>query len=241
MNSGIRRMRSLCYFSSLGHDSWPLFRPMMAIIHLVWRTQTRWAGTPPAFSDGPDRLQGGSLPSSAVPAFCGSSLVSRSASDPLSPSLPAAAAHPGIVIRCVGLEGDDGLTAELARAAAAAPGSGPRLTGAGIVAELAQRPGREVEAWLAFTADQDPPRAIGLVTLVKAGATPHSRWSMAWLLVHPAARRQGVGRRLTVEACRRAHQLGAAAIWVECRSDWREALGFWQACGFVPAGARVPS
>ena len=133
------------------------------------------------------------------------------------------------------------MTAELARAAAAAPGSGPRLTGAGIVAELAQRPGREVEAWLALTADQDPPRAIGLVTLVKAGTTPHIRWSMAWLLVHPAARRQGVGRRLTVEACRRAHQLGAAAIWVECRSDWREALAFWQACGFVPARARVPS
>ena len=213
----------------------------MAIIHLVWRTQTPWAGVPQAFSDGPDRLQGGSLPSPAVPGFCGSSLVSRSASDPLSPSLPAEAVHPGIVIRCVGLEGDDALTAELARAAAAAPGSGPRLTGAGIVAELAPRPGREVEAWLALTADQNPPRAIGLVTLVKAGATPHCRWSMAWLLVHPAARRQGVGRRLTVEACRRADQLGAAAIWVECRSDWREAIGFWQACGFVPARARVPS
>ena len=234
-------MRSLCYFLSLGHDSWPLFRPMMAINYLVCRTQTPRAGSPVAFSDVADRLEGGRLPLSAVPGFWAPSLASGPASEPLSPSPPAEAVYPGIVIRCVGREGDDRLAAELARAAAAAPGNGPRLTGAGIASELAQRPGREVEAWLAVTTDQDPPRAIGLVTLVKAGATPHTRWSMAWLLVHPAARRQGVGRRLTAEACRRADQFGAEAIWVECRSDWREALGFWQACGFVPARARIPS
>jgi GNAT superfamily N-acetyltransferase len=112
--------------------------------------------------------------------------------------------------------------------------TGPQPRGRGLIAELASRPGREVEAWLAtIPAPGDgSPRAAGLVSLVESRSATGIRHSIGWLLVHPAARRQGVGRALVSHACRRAAEQAAQRVWVECRSDWPEAMAFWQAVGF---------
>jgi ribosomal protein S18 acetylase RimI-like enzyme len=103
-----------------------------------------------------------------------------------------------------------------------------------MLAELASRPGREVEAWLAIAPAPDAVGDLvaGLVSLVASQAATGIRHSIGWLLVHPAARRRGVGRALVAHACRRAADLAAAKVWVECRSDWAEAMAFWRAVGF---------
>lgn len=133
-----------------------------------------------------------------------------------------------------------GLAEEAATMAGAGrPGAGPEPRGRGLVAELASRPGREVEAWLAIT--QAVPtagdRVVGLISLVAARSATGIRHSIGWLLVHPAARRRGVARALVARACRRAAELGAEMVWVECRSDWADAMAFWRAVGFGPIPA----
>jgi GNAT superfamily N-acetyltransferase len=112
--------------------------------------------------------------------------------------------------------------------------AGPHPRGRGLVAELASRPGRVVEAWLASLPAPAATRvwAAGLVSLVESRSAAGIRHSIGWLLVHPAARRRGVGRALVSHACRRAAELAAETVWVECRSDWHEAMDFWHAVGF---------
>lgn len=137
-----------------------------------------------------------------------------------------------VVIRPYLTGADDASVAALAASIAAAD-DGPRLQPRGIVTELRGRAGRDVAAWLARpAADDDRERIDGLVTLVAArGRGTGTRWSIGWLLVHPAARRRGLGRTLVAAAVGRARERGAEAVWAETAADW-PAAAFWLALGF---------
>lgn len=155
---------------------------------------------------------------------------------------PAAAAQcrprPGFTVRSVCADRDASLIArlgdDLAGADEAGGRAGPVPAGGGLLAEFASRPGRMVEAWIATRPESGAgrPRIAGVVSLVTCLRPTGPRHSIGWLLVHPADRRQGVGRMLVAHACRRALEAGAQTVWAESRGDWAEAITFWHAVGF---------
>lgn len=155
----------------------------------------------------------------------------------------------GLLLRAVCADRDTHEIAQLSDAVAgdAAVSAAPRPRGRGLLAELASRPGRDVEAWLAILPDPEE-RAAGLISLVQSRSATAVRHSIGWVLVHPAARRRGIARALVAHACRRAAELAAAEVWIECRSDWTDSLTFWRAVGFedrdryatAATGARQP-
>lgn len=104
---------------------------------------------------------------------------------------------------------------------------------AGLAAEVASRPGRRVETWLAWPASGlHTGEMAGLATLVTASGGPRIRVSIGWLLVHPSARGRGLGRGLVATLLTAAHRRGIDRVWIETRSDWLAATAFWRACGF---------
>lgn len=94
-----------------------------------------------------------------------------------------------------------------------------------LQAVLAARPGRDVHAWLAMdaVAGQEA-RTLGFVSLIVA-ATRHS---IGWLLVHPAARRRGVGTALVDRVIAEAGLLGASDVHAETLRRWPAATAFWE-------------
>ena len=161
----------------------------------------------------------------------------------LGPSLPTAnAPSPPASIRSWGVPPPTAAIAALAWAARTAGDFGsPAPTAAGLVAELTSRSDRQVEIWLADSGASLPPQdaPLGLVTLVTASRAGRRRLSIGWLLVHPAARRLGIGRGLVATALAAAQSQGGREVWVETRSDWTASLAFWRACGFTEPGALV--
>jgi ribosomal protein S18 acetylase RimI-like enzyme len=98
---------------------------------------------------------------------------------------------------------------------------------AGIAAELVSRPGRQVHAWLAMS-KAAPSQPLGLVAVVEAGDREPRRFSIAWLLVHPQARRRGIATALVDQALDVARSRGAARVAVETRANWVSAASFWR-------------
>ena len=121
-------------------------------------------------------------------------------------------------------------------AASAAPAAGATFQPAGLVGELASREGREIIAWLAWdgpacgepSGEEVLPGAVGFVALNRT----RSGWSIPWLLVHPRARRLGVGRRLVAHAIAHARSRGAAGVSAETLDTWTAAGSFWESIGF---------
>jgi GNAT superfamily N-acetyltransferase len=114
-------------------------------------------------------------------------------------------------------------------------GAGGSLAPAGLWWELQGRPGRVVHAWLAAPApDAAMPRPCpaGLVSLVVSAAGGRRRFSIAWLLVHPLARRGGLGSGLVGIAVMHARSLGAETVHADTLTSWPEAVAFWHAVGF---------
>ncbi|MFM1904974.1 MAG: Acetyltransferase family, partial [Planctomycetota bacterium] len=108
----------------------------------------------------------------------------------------------------------------------------PWPTPTGLAAELQSRPGRIVETWLAWAQEPPTESPAGLATLVTATGRQRIRHSIGWLLVHPSARRCGLGRQLVTELLAVAAERGVTDVWVETRSEWPAATSFWRACGF---------
>lgn len=148
------------------------------------------------------------------------------------------APSPGLHLRSVCTDRDARAIARLADSVTELPARGvaaPRPRGRGLLAEITSRPDRQVEAWLAVVPAAEDARGLlaGLISLVQCRSATGIRHSIGWVLVHPAARRRGVARALVAQACSRAVELAAEAVWVECRSDWAGAIAFWQAVGFT--------
>jgi ribosomal protein S18 acetylase RimI-like enzyme len=106
------------------------------------------------------------------------------------------------------------------------------MSALGLLAELSGRPGREVEAWVALSLPGSNGNVVGLATLVTGSKSAGLRRSIAWLLVHPCARRQGIGRALVDTICHEVANRDQPEIWVECHAKWHEAIAFWRSMGF---------
>lgn len=138
----------------------------------------------------------------------------------------------GIATRMCDAQLDHALVSRLAEEASKIVCAGPCPSPRGLVAELTSRPGRTVEAWLALDILAAIPEPRGIVVLVRGSGGAALRHSISWLLVHPAARRRGVGRWLAAKACRRACTLGATEVFIECHAAWHHAIAFWRSVGF---------
>ena len=124
------------------------------------------------------------------------------------------------------------------------------FTASGLLCELASRENRDITAWFARDLTRIKDRVddgirgsrvessrlecavdceeIGVVTLAQTA----TGWSIPWLLVHPAARRRGVGRMLVNTAVNHARSQGAIAVTAETLAAWGNAAAFWPAVGF---------
>lgn len=128
--------------------------------------------------------------------------------------------------------------ATIAAAVASACGFSP----AGVAGELACRPTRRVRGWGALSGPFDPPAPtvpLGVILLAETTAAAGGpRFSIPWLLVHPGARRLGVGRRLVAVALEEARTRGAGEVSIETLDRWPEAVAFWERAGFRPVRRR---
>lgn len=89
---------------------------------------------------------------------------------------------------------------------------------------LASRADRVVRAWLAWPRAQQAACPLGFITLIAAGR----RFSIGWLLVHPQARRRGLGTALVDHVLNASAALGAEVVHAETLTTWPAAAGFWQ-------------
>jgi GNAT superfamily N-acetyltransferase len=108
----------------------------------------------------------------------------------------------------------------------------PIPTAPGLMAELSGRPNREVEAWVAVPSSSGNAIVLGLAALVTSSGSTGLRKSVAWLLVHPSARRRGIGRSLVETLCHEVSSRDQPEIWVECHTKWEIAMAFWRSMGF---------
>jgi GNAT superfamily N-acetyltransferase len=153
--------------------------------------------------------------------------------------------------------GDLASVAELAKQCRTIdPALAGRWSPAGLCAELRGREGRRVHGWLAWpagpepsvtqsSADSAPESAahspagsvppgdrcpLGMIAVVDVGRQPLVRASIAWLLVHPAARRRGVATALVRRALAEVGRLGGDVVSAETLPSWVAATAFWKRC-----------
>jgi len=89
-------------------------------------------------------------------------------------------------------------------------------------------------AWVATaTKDiQNDSSEDSLIGFVKLVTFRDQRATIAWLLVDPSWRRQGIGRQLATRAIEQARILGIRKIEVQTLSSWRIGVAFWMSLGF---------
>lgn len=98
---------------------------------------------------------------------------------------------------------------------------------AGLGAEL----GNPAALFLTARRGEEPAGYIGVHICAEEA-------EVANLAVHPAFRRQGLGRMLVLEACRLARARGARRMTLEARASNSGALALYEGCGFVRLGVR---
>ena len=117
-------------------------------------------------------------------------------------------------------------------------GAGPRLSPAGLRAELASRDGRTGVGFLARSAVAGPDAdAVGLALVIEARGARGRRFSLAWLLIHPAFRRQRVASALVSHSLAYVRSRGGTECSVETLGSWPDAVAFWARM----AAGRLPS
>lgn len=119
--------------------------------------------------------------------------------------------------------------------------AGPRPTVPGLEAELSGRRNREIAGWVAVPDSVDDGSVLGLATLATSRGKVGCRQSIAWLLVHPSARRQGLGRALVETIFHETWNRDQPEIWIECHTAWRDAIEFWKRIGFTARDVGPPS
>lgn len=141
---------------------------------------------------------------------------------------------------------EGGAGAVIAAGVASACGLSP----VGFSRELVGRPTRRILGWGALRAPGEtassgplapgfPLDPLGLILLAESTAAAGApRFSIPWLLVHPGARRLGVGRELVAVALAEARARGAGTVSIETLDRWPEASAFWERVGFSPVRRR---
>ena len=120
------------------------------------------------------------------------------------------------------------------------PAFAGRLAPRGIAAELTSRAGRAVHAWLAEGGTGAvKPCPLGMLSLVETGSRPRVRFSVAWLIVHPDARRQGIATALVRRAAAHVAAGGGHEFFAETLPSWPAASSFWKSLANA-AGSPVP-
>lgn len=127
------------------------------------------------------------------------------------------------------------LLAPLLQACMADASPGPKPSLAGLRAELAGRPDRRGVGYVArAAAGASTTDFVGLAIVVESGSAAGRRFSLSWLLVHPAARRRGVATALLRRACDHVRERGGTAIAAETLDAWPAAVAFWRSVGPGP-------
>jgi GNAT superfamily N-acetyltransferase len=103
--------------------------------------------------------------------------------------------------------------------------------------------GDAVELWEGLPPEADPaklsihavcdPEAVGVVALLRDWPRP-ATWLIGLLLLEPAARGRGLGRRVVAELEARARAAGADRLRIAVIPGNDPALAFWQGLGFTP-------
>jgi ribosomal-protein-alanine N-acetyltransferase len=92
---------------------------------------------------------------------------------------------------------------------------------------------------MCFVAEQAEEMAgFVVISIVGVAGTGHGVAEMESLAVREAARRQGVGRSLCLQAILRARMMGAGSMQLEVRSASVAAMALYRSLGFVEQGRR---
>lgn len=135
---------------------------------------------------------------------------------------------PRWAIAPVDIRTDARALADLIEACGGAAEAGPpKLSVAGLRAELAGRNGRTAVAFLAQEADGVERGPAGFVLVIQATGEFGRRFSIGSLLVHPRVRRQGVGSALVDRAVAHVRGRGGESCHVETLGQWQAAVAFW--------------
>jgi putative acetyltransferase len=77
-------------------------------------------------------------------------------------------------------------------------------------------------------------QVVGTVSVIRHSG---STFELAKLAVSPAARRRGLGRRLTLAAIDFAQSAGAGSLFLSSNHNLREAIRLYESLGFKPSAA----
>ncbi len=82
-------------------------------------------------------------------------------------------------------------------------------------------------------------RVVGNLSLIPIFKNEEWRYLIANVAVHPDFRRKGIARKLTLAAIQHARSQGAAAAWLQVRSDNPSARELYRSLGFVERAQRT--